>query len=84
MSIHSSASTLRPPSAAGTELDWDSLSITGAAAEPSVEPIPEGDEGEGDAASEASSAAMGSEAGSGLGSELALPPIRCGGRLQLA
>ena len=56
-SMRSSGSTLRPPSAAGTELDWDSLSVSGQGSQArqsprgsarilSVDTIPEGAEGE--------------------------------------
>jgi hypothetical protein len=46
LSLSSSASTLRPPSAAGTEIDWDSLAMTGKSMAPDEPTIEEGDEGE--------------------------------------
>ncbi len=44
LSLSSSASTLRPPSAAGTEIDWDSLAMTGKSMAPDEPTIEEGDE----------------------------------------
>ena len=47
LSMSSSASTLRPPSAAGTEIDWDSLAMTGKSMAPGEPTIEEGEEEEG-------------------------------------
>lgn len=44
LSLSSSASTLRPPSAAGTEIDWDSLAMTGKSMAPDEPTIEEGEE----------------------------------------
>ena len=62
LSLSSSASTLRPPSAAGTEIDWDSLEVTGRSQAPDEPTIEEGDEGAEEAAGEEEE-------------EMGLPPI---------
>eukprot|EP01045_Picozoa_sp_COSAG04_P026768 COSAG04_NODE_3783_length_2535_cov_1.426108_3_plen_372_part_01 len=61
LSLSSSASTLRPPSAAGTEIDWDSLEVTGAGRSqaPDEATIEEGDEGAEEAAGEEEEEEMG-------------------------
>jgi hypothetical protein len=83
LELQSSASTLRPPSAAGTELDWDSL-VTTTSKAPSEPTIAEGEEGEeveeaaGTGVSEQQHGANGAMAGTsdgGGGGVPELPPI---------
>eukprot|EP01052_Picozoa_sp_SAG31_P054099 SAG31_NODE_14210_length_820_cov_1.780860_2_plen_122_part_01 len=51
--MRSSGSTLRPPSAAGTELDWESLTVTASTMRaPSVATIPEEQEPTGETVAE--------------------------------
>ena len=62
LSLSSSASTLRPPSAAGTEIDWDSLAMTGKSMAPNEPTIEEGDEEDEDGGGTSLPAIRGAEA----------------------